>query len=52
MAQYRIYTDGTNTYRIGVRDGAFRIDQALTATAFDGIENEDWECLVPFSKEE
>lgn len=41
--QYQIYTDGTTTYRDGVRDGKYVIDKALTATGFSGTEGIDWE---------
>ena len=41
MAQYGIYTDGADTYRDGVRDGAYIIDVALTPTGFDGTESSD-----------
>lgn len=40
--QYRIYTDGTTTFRDGVRDGKYVIDKTLTSTGFDGIEDTDW----------
>lgn len=45
MAQYIEYTDGTDTYRDGVRDGAYVIDVELTATGFDGEEDTDWKNL-------
>jgi len=51
MAQYRTYTDGSETYRIGVRDASFVFDQALTATGFAGSENTDWDNLTSFKKE-
>lgn len=41
MAQYNTYTDGTNDYRDGVRDGAYVIDKALTETGFAGTESTD-----------
>ena len=41
MAQYVEYTDGTTTYRDGVRDGAYVIDVELTTTGFDGAESTD-----------
>lgn len=40
--QYFEYTDGTTTWRDGVRDGVFVVDKALTATGFAGAENTDW----------
>jgi hypothetical protein len=36
------------TFRIGVRGGALRIDQTITALGFDGEEDTDWECLQTF----
>lgn len=42
MAQYVEYTDGTDTFRDGVRDGKFVVDKEITATGFDGDENVDW----------
>jgi len=41
--QYQVYTDGVDTYRDGVRAGAYVIDHALTATGFAGTEGVDWE---------
>lgn len=43
MAQYRIFSDGTNKFRMGVRNENFVIDKALTETGFNGDENTDWE---------
>lgn len=51
MAQYRELTDGTATYRIGVRDTGFVIDVELDATGFDGTENVNWEELAEFKRE-
>ncbi len=42
ISQYFIYTDGTDTVRRGVRDGADVFDIVLTSTGFDGVENTDW----------
>lgn len=42
QTQYLLVTDGSTTYRKGVRDGAFVIDIALTALAFGGVEDTDW----------
>ena len=41
--QYRMFTDGTTTFRQGIRNGAFVLDKTLTATGFDGTEDADWE---------
>jgi hypothetical protein len=49
MAQYVEYTDGIDTYRDGVRDGAFVRDKALTVTAFAGTEGLDWENISSLS---
>lgn len=51
MAQYRIYTDGANKFRVGVRDGGFVMDKALTETGFNGTENVDWEQLAKYERE-
>lgn len=40
--QYRVYGQGSDLWRIGVRDGSFIRDQALTAIGFFGTENTDW----------
>jgi hypothetical protein len=40
-----------DTFRIGVRGGAFRIDQTITPLGFDGIEDTDWECLQTYVRE-
>jgi len=42
-AQYRTYSDGTTTFRTGVRDTYYVIDKTLTATGFSGTEGVDWE---------
>ncbi len=39
MAQYTEFTDGVSTYRDGVRNTAYVIDVALTATGFAGSES-------------
>ena len=41
MAQYGIYTDTVDTFRDGVRDGAYVIDKTLTPTGFAGSESVD-----------
>jgi hypothetical protein len=41
MAQYEIYTDGVDTFRNGVRSGAFVTDKTLTVTGFAGAESTD-----------
>lgn len=41
--QYRYMDDGVTYIRKGVRDGYFVVDIALTALAFAGIEDTDWE---------
>jgi hypothetical protein len=50
MAQYRILTDTTSTFRIGVRDTGFVIDQTITETGFSGDENIDWEELAEYKR--
>lgn len=44
MAQYIEFTDGTDTFRMGVRDQSYVIDKELNDNpGFDGgIENVDW----------
>ena len=44
MEQYRIYTDGTDYYRDGVRDGDYVIDMSINQqlSDFSGTENVDW----------
>lgn len=42
MAQYVTYTDGTSTFRDGVRNGAYVIDKTITPLGFAGVENTDW----------
>jgi hypothetical protein len=49
MAQFVEYTDGIDTYRDGVRDGAYVIDVALTVTGFAGTEGVDWENISSMS---
>jgi hypothetical protein len=49
--QYRTLTDGTDTYRIGVRDTGFVVDVEITETGFDGDKNTDWEELVEYKRE-
>ena len=41
MANYVEYTDGVDTFRDGVRSGAYVIDKALTVTGFAGSESVD-----------
>ncbi len=48
ITQYEEYTDGVNTVRQGVRDGAFVQDIALTETGFSGEEGIDWENVRSF----
>jgi len=43
--QYKTFTDGVDTLRIGVRNGMLVKDKALTALGFAGVKNTDWECL-------
>jgi len=43
--QYRYFTDGTDSFREGVRDGSFVLDKTLTDTGFLGTKNTDWENL-------
>ena len=40
--QYRYFTDGTTSFRQGVRNGVFVTDKALTDTGFSGTEDTDW----------
>ncbi len=49
--QYREYTDGVTTMRIGVRSLSFVIDITLTATGFAGAENTDWKNLMAFAND-
>ena len=49
MANFVTYTDGIDTYRDGVRGGAYVIDKALTATGFAGVEDLDWENIYTLS---
>ena len=41
----QLFSDGTNNFRIQVRDGALKFDEAKTELGFDGIEDTDWENL-------
>lgn len=43
--QYRYFTDGTSSFREGVRSGKFVLDKTLTDTGFSGTEDTDWENL-------
>ena len=55
MAQFRIltegksrlFTDGTNSYRLIVTDGVLYIQRNKTALAFAGVEGTDWESVEP-----
>jgi hypothetical protein len=38
---YAEYTDGTETWRIGVRDGEMVWDYTITALGFNGVESAD-----------
>jgi len=42
LPQYKVYGQGFDLWRIGVRNGNFIRDQALTATGFFGTEDVDW----------
>ena len=42
LPQFKVYGVSGDLWRIGVRDGSFVRDQALTAVGFFGIENTDW----------
>ena len=44
-AATREFTLGGVTFRNTVRDGYFCLDQAITATGFDGDEGTDWKCI-------
>lgn len=37
-------------FRIIIRSGALCIDQTITATGFDGVEDTDWENLTSFKR--
>ena len=37
-----IYTDGTEIWRLDVRDDVLNWDYTLTSTGFDGTEDIDW----------
>jgi hypothetical protein len=41
--RYVYHDDGTNQFRTGIRSGAFVLDQAISATGFDGTEGVDWD---------
>lgn len=47
-SQYRIYTDGVDIYRQGVRGGSFVTDKTITPIGFDGTEDVDWEFVGGF----
>jgi hypothetical protein len=42
---YTTYSDGTATYREGIRNGRWIVDKVLTSTGFAGVENTDWTCI-------
>jgi hypothetical protein len=46
-----LFTDGTNNFRIQVRDGALMFDEAMTPLGFDGAENTDWKKLYEMKLE-
>jgi len=46
IPQYFVMTDGTTQWRIGVRNGKCIRDRTLTATGFDGVEDDDWENII------
>jgi nitrous oxidase accessory protein NosD len=41
MSQYVTYTDSVDTFRDGVRSGAYVVDKTLTITGFAGAESTD-----------
>lgn len=41
----QLFSDGTNDFRVQVRDGALNFDEAITPLGFDGAENTDWKLL-------
>ena len=48
MAQYKVFAEGTDVFRKGVRAPYFVIDYTLTPTGFDGVEGTDWDNLQSF----
>ena len=60
MAQYRkliegksrLFTDGTNSFRLIVTDGVLYIQRNKTALAFAGVEGTDWESVEPMEAPE
>lgn len=43
--QYMYFTDGSTSFRMGVRGGKLYVDKALTETGFAGMQDVDWENL-------
>jgi hypothetical protein len=41
----QLFTDGTNDFRIQVRDGALNFDETITPLGFDGVKDTDWKLL-------
>lgn len=39
---YETFSDGSATYRQGIRSGLWVVDKVLTSTGFAGTENTDW----------
>ena len=42
LPQFKVYGEGSQLWRIGVRNGNYIRDEALTVTGFFGTENIDW----------
>jgi hypothetical protein len=42
---FTYYSDGTASYREGIRSGRWVVDKVLTSNGFSGVENTDWTCI-------
>jgi len=42
---FETFSDGSATYREGIRSGYWVIDKVLTSTGFAGVVNTDWTCI-------
>lgn len=45
FGQYSTWTSGGISFRQGIRDGEFVLDQTITETGFSGTEDVDWACI-------
>jgi hypothetical protein len=39
---YNYYSDGSASYREGIRNGVYVVDKVVTSTGFAGVINTDW----------